>query len=170
MKILVMGGAGDMGSRTVEDLAEKEGVEKVTIGDRDSRRAGEIAAALEKAPAQVSAASLDALDHASMVKAMKEHDLVASALGPFYLFETRLVRAALEAGVDYISICDDWCAAQDTIIRFDGAAREKGRTVVTGCGVSPGMSNLLVEGKTLAARCQPFRLAFLPDSVCAGHE
>jgi saccharopine dehydrogenase-like NADP-dependent oxidoreductase len=47
--------------------------------------------------------------------------------------------------VDYISICDDWSAAQDTIIRFDGAAREQGRTVVTGCGVSPGMSNVAIK-------------------------
>jgi lysine 6-dehydrogenase len=145
MKVLVMGGAGDMGSRTVEDLAEKEGVEQVTIGDRNVQRAVEIAAALKGAPAEVTAVGLDALDHASMVEAMRAHDLVASALGPFYLFETKLIRAALTAGVDYVSICDDWCAAQDTIIRFDAAAREKGLTVVTGCGVSPGMSNVAVR-------------------------
>jgi lysine 6-dehydrogenase len=145
MKILVMGGAGDMGSKTVEDLAAKTGVERVTIGDRDLAGAEELAARLSGSSAGVVALGVDAMDHSSMVEAMRGHDVVASALGPFFLFETRLVKAALEAGVDYISICDDWCAVQDTIIRFDVPARESGRMVITGCGVSPGMSNIAVR-------------------------
>src|SRR5450759_1144749 len=120
MKILVTGGAGDMGSKTVEDLALKEDVELIAV-------------------------AVDAADHKGLVEVMQGQDVVASALGPFFLFETRLVKAALEAGVDYISICDDWSAAQDTIIRFDGPARSKGRKVITGCGVSPGMSNVAVR-------------------------
>src|SRR5450756_672479 len=88
---------------------------------------------------------------------MSGQDIVASALGPFFLFETKLVRAALEAGVDYISICDDWCAVQDTIIRFDEPARNQSRFVVTGCGVSPGMSNIAV--RLLAGRLDRARRA-----------
>src|SRR5450756_1964722 len=88
---------------------------------------------------------------------MSGQDIVASALGPFFLFETKLVRAALEAGVDYISICDDWCAVQDTIIRFDEPARNQSHFVVTGCGVSPGMSNIAV--RLLAGRLDRARRA-----------
>jgi hypothetical protein len=33
--------------------------------------------------------------------------VAASALGPFYRFETEFVGAAIEAGVDYTSVCDD---------------------------------------------------------------
>lgn len=146
-----------MGSRTVEDLAANDGVEEVTIGDRNLARANEIASGLAGSKAKVTAVALDALDHTSMVDAMKGYDVVASALGPFYLFETRLVKAALEANVDYISICDDWCAVQDTIIRFDGVARDKGRMVITGCGVSPGMSNVAV--RHLAAQLDRARKA-----------
>jgi saccharopine dehydrogenase-like NADP-dependent oxidoreductase len=145
VKVLVMGGAGDMGSKTVEDLAAKAGVERVTIGDRNLAAAEGLAGRLAGSPAEVTALAVDAMDHHGMVEAMTGNDVVASALGPFFLFETRLVKAALEAGVDYISICDDWCAAQDTIIRFDGPARDKGRMVITGCGVSPGMSNVAVR-------------------------
>jgi lysine 6-dehydrogenase len=157
MKILVMGGAGDMGSRTVEDLAAKDAFAEITIGDRDLARADEIAAGLAGSKAKVTALALDALDHAGMVEAMRGYDVIASALGPFYLFETRLVSAALEAGVDYISICDDWCAVQDTIIRFDEPARAGGRKVITGCGVSPGMSNVAV--RHLAAQLDRARKA-----------
>ncbi len=145
VKILVMGGAGDMGSKTVEDLAAAAGVEKVTIGDRNLSVANELAARLAGSPAEVAALAVDAMDHRAMVEAMAGQDVVASALGPFYLFESRLVKAALEAGVDYISICDDWSAVQDTLIRFDGPARDRGRMVVCGCGASPGMSNIAVR-------------------------
>jgi lysine 6-dehydrogenase len=145
MKVLVMGGAGDMGSRAVEDLAAASGVERVTIGDRNLAIAQDLAARLSGSPAEVVPLAVDAMDHRAMVEAMTGQDVVASALGPFFLFENRLVKAALEAGVDYISICDDWCAVQDTIIRFDQPAREKGRMVVSGCGASPGISNMLVR-------------------------
>lgn len=76
--------------------------------------------------------------------------MVASALGPFYLFEGRLIAAALEAGAHYVSICDDWSATLDAFMRFDGPAREKGLTVVTGSGASPGMTN--VAARLLADR------------------
>src|SRR5659263_664333 len=145
MKILVMGGAGDMGSKTVEDLALKDDVELITIADRNLSAAQGLASRLEGSPARVTAMAVDATDHGGLVAAMKGQDVVASALGPFFLFETRLVKAALEAGVDYISICDDWSAAQDTIIRFDQPARSMGHKVITGCGVSPGMSNVAVR-------------------------
>lgn len=157
MKILVMGGAGDMGSRAVEDLAAAAGVERVTIGDRDLAAARELAARLAGSPAEVAALAVDALDHRGMVEAMAGQDVVASALGPFYRFENRLVRAALEADVDYVSICDDWCAAQDTIIRFDRPARDRGRMVVSGCGASPGVSNMAV--RLLAGRLDHARKA-----------
>jgi saccharopine dehydrogenase-like NADP-dependent oxidoreductase len=145
MDILVMGGAGDMGSKTVEDLAGVSGVGRLTIADVNLVGARELASKLEGSTAQVAAEPVDANDHAGLVRAMSGYDVVASALGPFYMFEAKLVRAALEAGVDYISICDDWSAAQDVIIRFDESARAGGRKVIIGCGVSPGMSNVAVR-------------------------
>ena len=43
MKIIVLGGAGDMGSRAVEELAAAEGIEQVTVADRNLDGANEIA-------------------------------------------------------------------------------------------------------------------------------
>ena len=76
---------------------------------------------------------------------MREHDIVASALGPFHRFEPALVRAALDAGVDYTSICDEWQAAEAVIDEFDSEARERGRIIVTGLGASPGISSVGVR-------------------------
>ena len=145
MKVIVMGGAGDMGSKTVEDLASSKDVKQVTIADRDAQGARAIADKLSDTPVDIAVVPVDATDHEALVEAIKGHDVVASALGPLYLFEARLIQAALEAGVDYVSICDDWSAAQDTIIRFDTAAREENLFVITGCGVSPGVSNVGVR-------------------------
>ncbi|MGB2799283.1 MAG: saccharopine dehydrogenase NADP-binding domain-containing protein, partial [Dehalococcoidia bacterium] len=142
MKIIVLGGAGDMGSRAVEELAKTEGVEQVTIADRNLEAARKISSRLQGEKAKVDAKSVDANDHNGLVEAMRGYDVAASALGPFYLFEAKLVRAAIEAGVDYTSICDDWLAADEVINQFSEKAREKGVTVITGLGTSPGISNI----------------------------
>ena len=47
MRIIVLGGAGDMGSRAVEDLAVSEGVDQVTIADRNVEAAKKISTRLE---------------------------------------------------------------------------------------------------------------------------
>lgn len=157
MDILVMGGAGDMGSKTVEDLAGVSGIGRLTIADLNLAGARQLAEKLAGSAAQVTAEAVDANDHRELVRTMSGYDVVASALGPFYMFEAKLVRAALEACVDYISMCDDWSAAQDVMIRFDVPARESERKVIIGCGVSPGMSNVAV--RFLAGRLDRARRA-----------
>ncbi len=142
MRIIVMGGAGDMGSRAVEELSQTEGIGQVTIADRNRAAASRIAEELKGRNAKVDVATVDADDHAGLVRAMKRYDIAVSALGPFYLFEAKLVEAALEAGVHYTSINDDWLAADQVITRFSDRARERGITVITGLGTSPGISNM----------------------------
>jgi saccharopine dehydrogenase-like NADP-dependent oxidoreductase len=131
-----------MASRAVEDLAGAPGVERVTIADWNVGAAREIAAGLGDQPAMVDVRQVDARDHAALVEAMRGYDVAASGLGPFYLYEPPLVRAALEAGVDYASICDEWQAARTVLDDLDAPAREKGVTVITGLGTSPGISNV----------------------------
>jgi lysine 6-dehydrogenase len=145
MRFIVFGGAGDMGSRAVEDLVNTSGVDHVTIADRNAAAAHKLADALRGRGARVEAMPVDADDHAGLVEAMRGHDAAASALGPFYHFETRLVRAAIDAGVDYASICDDWSAAQSVLAEFDGPARKAGCTIITGLGTSPGLSNVIIR-------------------------
>jgi saccharopine dehydrogenase-like NADP-dependent oxidoreductase len=142
MEIIVLGGAGDMGSRAVEDLATSEGVRRVTIADRNVSAARAIAARLAAQEAEVDVRSVDANDHHALVQAMRGYDVAASALGPFHLFEAKLVRAAIEAGVNYASICDEWEPAGAVIDQFSTAAREKDITIITGLGTSPGISNV----------------------------
>lgn len=142
MEIIVLGGAGDMGSRAVEELAVSQGVGRVTIADRNVAAARRIAARLGNRGAEVDVRQIDARSHAQLVEAMRGYDVAASALGPFYFFEAKMVRAAIEAGVHYASICDEWQAARTVIEQFDEEARRRGVIIITGLGTSPGLSNV----------------------------
>ncbi len=142
MKLIVLGGAGDVGSRAVEDLASTPGVERVTICDRNVAAAEAIAARLRGAPAAVEVVGVDADDHRAVVAALRGHDVAASALGPFHRFERPLARAAIEAGVDYASVCDEWQAAEQVLDELDAPARAAGVRVVTGLGASPGITSI----------------------------
>jgi hypothetical protein len=145
MRIIVFGGAGDVGSRTAEDLVSASGVDQVTIADRNVAAADKLAATLRGRGARVDVRAVDANDHNALVEAMQGYDVAASTLGPFYHFETKLVRAAIEAGVDYASICDEWSAAQAVLAEFDQPARRAGRVILTGLGTSPGLSNVCIR-------------------------
>lgn len=142
MKVVVLGGAGDMGSQAVETLARCPDVRQITIADKNAAGAEALARRLAGAGPEIVVRPLDARNHTDVVEALRGHDVAASALGPFYRFEAPLVRAAIEAGVDYVSICDDWSAAKQVIEELDGLARQRGRRVVIGLGTSPGLSNL----------------------------
>jgi lysine 6-dehydrogenase len=145
MRIIVFGGAGDVGSRTAEDLVSASGVDQVTIADRNLAAADKLAATLRGRGARVDVKAVDANDHSALVEAMQGYDVAASTLGPFYQFETRLVAAAIEASVDYASICDEWSAAQALLAQFDQPARQAGRIIITGLGTSPGLSNVCIR-------------------------
>ncbi|MDH3844378.1 MAG: saccharopine dehydrogenase NADP-binding domain-containing protein, partial [Myxococcales bacterium] len=145
MRVVVFGGAGDVGSRAVEDLTQSDDVELVTIADSNEDAAKALARRVGSGRNQVRVVPVDARVHDELVAAMKGHDVAASALGPFFMFEAPLVRAAIEAGVDYASVCDDWSAAEKVLDDFDEAAKVSGRTILTGLGASPGITNVGVR-------------------------
>ena len=144
MNVIVLGGAGDMGSQAVETLAYCPDVRRITIADKNIPKAEALARRLTGIGPEIIVRPMDARNYNDVVEAIRGHDIAASALGPFYRFEMPLVRAAIDAGVDYISICDDWIAAKQVIEELDNLARQRGRRIIIGMGTSPGLSNLAV--------------------------
>ena len=142
MKIIVLGGAGDMGSMTVRDLAANPDVAELAIADYNLEGAQALAA--EISDPRVTAVKVDANDHESLVAAIEPYDVAASAVGPFYAFERKCASGAIDAGKHYVSLCDDYDAAQ-SVFELDGKASERGVTVLTGLGWTPGISNVLVR-------------------------
>lgn len=141
MKVVVLGGAGDMGSRAARELGRAPEVEVLTIADRNLEKAKQVAASIGP---RAQARAVDARDHDALVQLMAEHDVAAGAIGPFYLFEVPVARAAIDAGRPYVSICDDH-DAMEAVLELDAEARQRGVTLLTGLGWTPGLSNVLAR-------------------------
>jgi len=144
MQALVLGGTGGMGQGVARDLIKQEQIKKVILGDinTDLNRVQEKL----RASGKVSLVRVDVNDHNGLVKTIKDADVVINCAGPFYKTAVAVARAAVEAKVNYIDICDDYEAA-DILFGsdIDKAAREAGITVLTGMGSDPGTNNVIVK-------------------------
>jgi lysine 6-dehydrogenase len=141
IRILVLGGAGQVASHAVRELVAEKDVSAVTVADRDHEAAVRLATKLGD---KVSAVAIDANDHIGLVAAAKGHDVIANAIDPFRCHEARVAHAAIEAGVPYVSLCDDYDSAR-TVLVLDEAAKVAGMTVLSGMGWTPGLSNVLAR-------------------------
>ena len=144
MRIMVLGGAGGMGQGVARDLIKQEQIIHVILGDIDPNpdRLSEKLRASEK----VSLTKMDVNDHNGMVNSIKEADVVINCAGPFYKTAVAVARAAVEAKVNYIDICDDYEATEILFSSdIDEAAKKAGITVLTGMGSDPGTNNVLVK-------------------------
>ncbi len=138
---LVLGGAGDMGSAAVRDLV-LSGVEGVTIGDFNERATEKIVSELRGGRTDVRGLFVDANDRKNLVSAISQSDVVINSIGPFYKYENLVVDAAIEAGKDYVDICDDHDATMKVVERDEEIARGKSRILI-GMGWTPGITNVL---------------------------
>jgi lysine 6-dehydrogenase len=134
MASVIVLGAGMVGSVLAGDLSSDKSL-RVTVADRRAealRRAAEMAAgrAMETVEADLS-------DPSRVRELVAGHDLAVGALSSGIGY--RAMEAVIAAGVNY---CDISFMPEDPL-ELDGAARERGVTVVPDCGVAPGMSNVL---------------------------
>ena len=144
MKALIIGGVGGMGQGVARDLIKQEPVTGVVLADLypDPER---LAPKLRES-AKVTLVKMDVNDHEGMVNTFKDSDVIINCAGPFYKTAVPVARAAVEAQVNYIDICDDY---EGTEILFnseiDEMAKKAGITVLTGMGSDPGTNNVLVK-------------------------
>ena len=144
MQVIVVGGAGTMGQGVARDLIKQDKITKVTLGDivTDPNRLQEKLRASDK----VELIKIDVNDHDGLVAAIKGNDVVVNTAGPFYKTAVAVARAAVEAGVNYIDICDDYEAVPILFSSdIDEAAKKADVTVLTGMGSDPGTNNVLVR-------------------------
>jgi saccharopine dehydrogenase-like NADP-dependent oxidoreductase len=138
-RILVIGGAGEMGKYSCRILVAADEVAEVIIADRDAERAAKLAVEIG---AKATPLALDLSDKQALASALAGADMALNCAGPFYLFGVEVLSAAIAARTNYLDICDDWEPTL-AMLELDGAAREAGVTAVIGMGASPGTSNLL---------------------------
>lgn len=145
MRALVVGGTGGMGQGVARDLIKQEPIKSVILGDIniDPARVQEKL----RTSGKTSLRKIDVNDHSGMVDAIREADVVINCAGPFYKTAVAVARAAVEAKVNYIDICDDYEAVPILFSSadIDSAAKKAGITVLTGMGSDPGTNNVLVK-------------------------
>ncbi|MBI4517876.1 MAG: saccharopine dehydrogenase NADP-binding domain-containing protein [Deltaproteobacteria bacterium] len=141
MRVIALGGAGNMGRPAVRALAGSELVTAVVIADKDLAAAEQLAAEIG---AKASARAVDAGSEDQLAAVMAEGHLVINTCGPFFKFGATAVRAAIRAERNYCDINDDWRPTHQ-VLALDSAAKNAGIVAIVGIGASPGLSNLMAK-------------------------
>ncbi len=140
---LVLGGAGDMGSAAVRDLVFS-GVERVIIGDFNKVATEKLVERVKGGDTEVEGTYVNVNDKKNLTDAIVRSDLVINTVGPFYKYENTVVDATMEAGKDYVDICDDHDATLRVLEREKEIAKGKSRILI-GMGWTPGITNVLAR-------------------------
>lgn len=136
--IVVLGGAGDMGSQVVSELHKSKEIQ-VTMADYNITRAQKMASELGT---NIMTKFVDADNKESLQDALSGAFIAINCIGPFYKYAFSIASTAIQAGVNYIDICDDDDATM-ALLSLDGLARRKNVSLLIGMGWTPGISNLL---------------------------
>jgi lysine 6-dehydrogenase len=129
MKKIMVLGAGLVGKAIAIDLSKKYDVTSADVND----------AALETVNAHgVKTQQLDFKDTKRLKKLLEPIDLVVGAVPGFLGFQT--AHTVIEAGKSMVDIS----FFPEDPFQLDQLAREKNVTLITDCGVAPGMGNIIL--------------------------
>ena len=141
--IMVLGADGVMGRSVAAELLRSSDA-LVVLAGRDQDRVDWLTEILGGGSSRVRSACFDLAASEAAVNAISANGVstVVSAAGPAAATEEAGINAALGARASYVSLCSD----HETAVRaqaLDAAARAAGCTVVSGSGLSPGITTLL---------------------------
>jgi len=152
MRILVLGGAGAIGSEATIDLVNTSDFSEIVLGDIAIDRTKEFISKL--GDKRLSVVKVDANNVEQLAKVMKNLDIVVSAL-PFR-FDFNVTQAAIKAKVNGIDV-----ASTQEQYGLDSDAKKAGVTYVAGCGATPGTTNLMAKyGIQKLDRAEEVEIAF----------
>ncbi len=137
MKVAIFGGNGVTGELVTRAIAVERDVAEIFIADI---RPPQLSPA--PLPGNSGYVHCDIRSHGTVREIMSAADVAIGCVGPFDRYEENMVRAAIETKRPYISVCDD-CSAVEKSLALDKQAKMAGVTIVSGCGFSPGITNLL---------------------------
>jgi saccharopine dehydrogenase-like NADP-dependent oxidoreductase len=141
MNILILGGAGMMGSGTARDLvsAQSAGVDRVVVADTTLDRARKVCSTI--GDSRLEPAMVDVTDKRAMQALIERADLCINAVPTFAGHQMEIFHTCLEARRPYV----DYGGLGIYTVRQKAeheAWKEAGVTAVLGLGADPGVSNL----------------------------
>jgi len=138
-KRILLLGAGAMGNIAAQTAVSFPEVGNLIIADLSLTAAEKVASACG---GKARAARVDVTDRGGMVALMRRADLVMNCVGPFFRFGVPVLEAAIEAGIDYLDICDD-PEPTKAMHELHGRAKAADITAIIGLGASPGITSML---------------------------
>jgi saccharopine dehydrogenase-like NADP-dependent oxidoreductase len=151
-RILVLGGSGEMGSAAVADLVERTDHE-ITVGDIRPDAARTL---LRRLGAPERVIRVDVNDPVSLAAALAGTDVVLNAT--YMRYNVPVTDAAIAAGVHLVDLGSYYPETVAQLERHE-AAVAAGCRIVPGCGVAPGLTNILARlGADQLDRVEAIRL------------
>ncbi len=130
MKIAVLG-AGMIGRIMAIDLAKEHSITSLDVNETNLK-------SLQKQNANIKIIKADLKDYTSYKNLLSPFDLIVTAVPGFMGFDTLKAVIECEKNVADISFFPE------NALELDALAKEKNVTVITDCGVAPGMSNYII--------------------------
>lgn len=141
MKVLALGGSGDMGRMAIAVMLDfPDQVSSITVADKNFEQAKAFVELVGSN--KLTAIEVDVTEHNKLVQLISDHDLVVNTVGPYYKFEVPIMEAVIEAKKNYLDICDDWKPTLDAL-ELDDKVKEANITALIGIGASPGITNIM---------------------------
>ncbi len=141
--VLGLGRYGRLGAKA---LIDRGFFSEVVVGDVRVELAKQLAAEMDNETVRVFGRYANAEDHRSLLQFLEGASVLCSFVGPFekYGYGFNPAKAAIEAGVNYVDIND---AVDETqrVLALDKEARDVGVTIITGLGLSPGVSSIFAR-------------------------
>jgi hypothetical protein len=130
---VLLAGLGDVGLRAARQLVETDGIDRVLLAGHRNRRVAELAETFGDRAEATEFRPGDPLPDVDAVACALPDDL-----------DVRVVTTAVEQGIA-IASCADAAPTIDRLRALGPTARSRGVTVVLGCGLAPGLSDVLAR-------------------------
>ncbi|MFW9818246.1 MAG: saccharopine dehydrogenase family protein [Candidatus Thorarchaeota archaeon] len=159
MSIIILGACGEIGRYIAYDLV-KSGL-KVTLADIREFEGKKLA---DKLGNNAKFYKLDVMDFEKLVEILKNHKLVVNNIGPYFMFKDWIPRAAIQAGINYVDICDDHDATR-TFLKMNKYVERENLTFLINSGASAGLTNIMAKiGANQLDRVESIRVLWFEDS------
>ncbi|MEP6927601.1 MAG: saccharopine dehydrogenase C-terminal domain-containing protein [Ginsengibacter sp.] len=130
MNIAVLG-AGMVGKSMAIDLAKEHSVTSVDVNEKNLHE-------LKKLNDKINIIQADLRSYSSYKNLLESFELIITAVPGFMGFNT--LKTVIECGKNIADIS----FFPEDVLELDTLAKEKNVTVITDCGVAPGMSNFII--------------------------
>ncbi len=142
-QVLIIGGAGRIGSSVARDLATYTNSEITITGLKPEANIKEIPIS------GVKYLALDLADKERVKNIIHSYDkssrnLVIHCAGPFHHRDANVLKNCIEAGINYVDV-SDYRGFTRKALAYSEAARQAGVTAIINTGIFPGISNSLAR-------------------------